>query len=199
MSDSGPAAPLVFDLGLDSPFSFKCQACGACCHNKAIEVGPSETARLAGNRGLPVNEFVRLFTEEDGLTLRNRPDGSCVFLDEDRCAVHPDRPLVCRMFPIGLIRDGLGNERYGVMPLHPDCLGIVDGDITVALYLKDQGTAPYLAFIIHKLESVEEYIPSPSGWERVGVRVIPCLTPSPPSPPARGGEREKPKFMNKSG
>ena len=145
MSDSGPAAPLVFGLGLASPFSFKCQACGACCHNKAIEVVPYETTRLAANRRLAVDEFVARFTEENSATLRNRPDGSCVFLDEGRCAVHSDRPLVCRMFPIGLIRDDQGNERYGVMPLHPDCLGIVDVDVTVKLYLEDQGAAPYLA------------------------------------------------------
>ncbi len=48
------------------------------------------------------------------------------------------------MFPIGLIRDAQANERYGVMPLHPDCLGIVDGDTTVELYFEDQGAAPYL-------------------------------------------------------
>jgi len=145
MSDSGPAAPLVFGLELSSPFSFKCQACGACCHNKAIDIGPHEAARLAANRGLPVEEFRRTFAEEDGMTLRNRPNGSCVFLDRARCAVHPDRPLVCRMFPIGLIRDGQGRERFGVMPLHPDCLGIVDDDITVELYLEDQGARPDLA------------------------------------------------------
>lgn len=145
MSDNGPAAPLVFGLELASPFSFNCQACGACCHNKVIEIGPYETARLAANRGLPVEEFRRLLTEEDGVTLLNRPDGSCVFLEGGRCAVHPDRPLVCRMFPIGLIRDSRGDERFGVMPLHPDCLGIVDSDLTVELYLENQGAEPYLA------------------------------------------------------
>ena len=144
MSDSGPTAPLVFGLELSSPFSFKCQACGACCHNKAIEISPNEAERLAANRGFPVEEFRRLFAEEDGRTLRNRRDGSCVFLNEGRCAVHPDRPLVCRMFPIGLIRDSQGNERYGVMPLHPDCLGIVDADTTVELYFEEQGAVPLL-------------------------------------------------------
>jgi len=144
MSDFGPAAPLVFGLELSSPFSFKCQACGACCHNKAIAVGPHEVERLAANRGLPAGEFRRLFTEEDGATLLNRPDGSCVFLTEGRCAVHPDRPLVCRMFPIGLLRNDRGSERYGVMPLHPDCLGIVDGEATVERYFEEQGAVALL-------------------------------------------------------
>jgi Fe-S-cluster containining protein len=145
MCDGGWAAPLVFDLDEDSPFSFKCQACGACCHNKAITIGADEAARLARNRGLPLEEFLGLYAEEDGLTLRNRPDGSCVFLEAGRCAVHPDRPLVCRMFPLGLITDGQGRGRYGCMPLHPDCLGIADKDRTVAIYLVEQGASPYLA------------------------------------------------------
>jgi Fe-S-cluster containining protein len=145
MCDGGRAAPLIFDLELDSPFSFKCQACGACCYNKAIEIGPHETERLAANRGLPVDEFLRVYAEDDGATLRNRPDGGCIFLAAGRCAVHPDRPLVCRMFPLGLISDGRGRERYGCMPLHPDCLGIVDRDETVKGYLDGQGAATYLA------------------------------------------------------
>ncbi len=147
MSETGPAAPLVFGLRLSSPFSFKCQACGACCHNKAIEVGPYEVERLAARRRLTVEEFRRLFTEKDGATLRNGPDGSCVFLTGGRCGVYSDRPLVCRMFPIGLLRDRQGNARYGTMPLHPDCLGILDADTTVGGYLEDQGAAPYLAVL----------------------------------------------------
>jgi Fe-S-cluster containining protein len=145
MCDGGRAAPLVFDLELDSSFSFKCQACGACCHNKAIEIGPHEAARLAANHGLAVDEFLRVYAEDDGATLRNLPDGSCIFLAAGRCAVHPDRPLVCRMFPLGLIDNGRGRERYGCMPLHPDCLGIVDRDGTVKHYLAEQGAVPDLA------------------------------------------------------
>lgn len=145
MDESGLSSPLVFDLEGHSPFSFKCQVCGACCHNKAIEVSPYEARRLAACRGVTLEEFYRLYAEEDAAIIRNRPDGSCVFLGAGGCVVYPDRPLVCRMFPLGLIADDRGRERYGSMPLHQDCLGIPGSEGTVASYLEDQGAKLYLA------------------------------------------------------
>jgi hypothetical protein len=145
MDESGISSPLVFDLDWESPYSFKCQVCGACCHNKSIEVSPFEAARLASELGAPLEDFYRLYTEEDPAVLRNRPDGSCIFLDASGCGVYPGRPLVCRMFPLGLITDGRGRERYGSLPLHPDCLGMPGGDGTVATYLAGQGALDYLA------------------------------------------------------
>src|SRR4030067_3188175 len=45
----------------------------------------------------------------------------------------------------------------------------------------------------------KKMFPSSFRWERVGVRVIQILTPSPLSPPARGGDHEKHNSMNRSG
>ncbi|HUU37740.1 MAG TPA: hypothetical protein VMW46_05995 [Candidatus Desulfaltia sp.] len=46
MDQAGFPAALVFDLKKESPFSFKCQVCSACCYNKAIRVAPYEALRL---------------------------------------------------------------------------------------------------------------------------------------------------------
>ncbi len=146
MDYAGFSTALVFDLKKESPFSFKCQVCSACCYNKAISVTPYEVLRLARNVGLTTAEFLRTCTEEGETVLRNRPDGGCIFLASRGCGVHRDRPLVCRLFPLGQIADQAGREKYASMPLHPDCLGHFDADGTVASYLDSQGAEPYFRY-----------------------------------------------------
>jgi Fe-S-cluster containining protein len=146
MDQAGPSTALVFNLMKDSTFFFKCQVCGACCCNKAIRVAPYEALRLARNLRITTSEFYRIYTEEGGTILRNKPDGGCIFLDSRGCGVHPDRPLVCRLFPLGQITDSQGAVRYASMPLHPDCLGLIGTDGTVETYLESQGTLPYFQY-----------------------------------------------------
>jgi Fe-S-cluster containining protein len=146
MDYAGSSTALVFDLKKESPFSFKCQVCGACCSNKAIRVTPYEALRLARNRGLSTTEFYQECTEEGGIILRNKTDGTCIFLASSGCGVHPDRPLVCRLFPLGQISDNEGRTKYASMPLHPDCIGHFDADGTVQTYLDSQEVGPYFRF-----------------------------------------------------
>ncbi|MFZ2054729.1 MAG: YkgJ family cysteine cluster protein [Candidatus Aminicenantales bacterium] len=146
MDQAGFPTALVFDLKKESPFSFKCQVCSACCFNKAIRVAPYEALRLARNLGITTTDFHRTCTEEGGIVLRNKPDGSCIFLDSRGCGVHPDRPLVCRLYPLGQITDKEGREKYASMPLHPDCLGHFGADGTVESYLDSQGVELYFHF-----------------------------------------------------
>jgi len=146
MDQAGLATALVFDLREHSPFSFKCQVCSVCCSNKAIRVGPYEALRLARRLRITTTELLRTCTEEGGTILLNNPDGSCVFLGSRGCNVHPDRPLVCRLFPLGLLEDEQGAVKFAIMPLHPDCLGLVDTDGTVETYLESQGATPYFRY-----------------------------------------------------
>lgn len=146
MDQAGHPTALVFDLGRESPFFFKCQICGVCCTNKAIRISPYEALRLAGNLRIATAEIYRDYAEEDGTVLKNRPDGTCIFLNSRGCGVHPDRPLVCRLFPLGQILGSNGELRYGSMPLHPDCLGLLDTDGTVGSYLESQGAGPYFRY-----------------------------------------------------
>jgi Fe-S-cluster containining protein len=90
--------------------------------------------------------FYHECTEPGGTTLRNKPDGSCLFLAASRCGVYSDRPLVCRLFPIGLIVGPEGKEKYGSMPLHPDCLGLLGKDGSVESYLDSQECRPFFHF-----------------------------------------------------
>lgn len=137
---------LVFELGRKSPFSFLCRACGLCCTGKIIRVGPYEVLRLSRNLGLSTTRFLDDFTEEGGIVLRSRPDGSCVFLESGCCRVHPDRPLACRLFPLGMKVDTEGRQSFARLPLHAECRSESGTDGRLDSFLKSQGIAPFLAY-----------------------------------------------------
>ena len=63
----------------------------------------TEIARLAAFKGLSENEFIQQFTrlrhDRQGLALKEQPDGACIFLEGENCAVQPVKPQQCREFP----------------------------------------------------------------------------------------------------
>jgi Fe-S-cluster containining protein len=87
--------------GRDSPFSYDCHACRRCCHDKVIRLNPYEVARLAQNRGISTTVFLAQYTGAQGTVLKQVDHGACVFLTPEGCGVHADRPLVCRLYPLG--------------------------------------------------------------------------------------------------
>jgi len=70
-------------------------------------------------------------------------DGSCAFLTPEGCGVHADRPLVCRLFPLGrVIRDD-GSWYY----THLDrgwANGTFGTDGTAGDYVASQGAEPFI-------------------------------------------------------
>ena len=183
MDYAGFSTALVFDLKKESPFSFKCQVCGACCSNKAIGVTPYEALRLARNLGLSTTEFYQKCTEKAGIVLRNKADGTCIFLASSGCGVYPDRPLVCRLFPLGQITDKEGRTKYASMPLHPDCLGHFAADGTVESHLDSQGVGSYFRY-----DAVYEavYKKMLKKLEERGYAAAEILSPAGPPPLAPG-------------
>ena len=135
---------LEFNLSRGSSFSFECKRCTRCCHHKAILIGPYEIVRLARGLGVSTTEFLKRFADPGGIALRIGTDGACVFLSSDGCRVHPDRPLVCRLYPLARRIDFEGLERFGQLPLHPECAGRLAAEETVESYLSSQDVAPYL-------------------------------------------------------
>lgn len=136
---------LVFNLKRHSAFSFKCMRCSVCCVNRTIPVNPYEASRLSRRLGISKVEFFARYTEGQERILRLKADASCIFLTDQGCGVHRDRPLVCRLFPLGLLSGPDGDERYSRMPPHPDCLGLFGEDGTVASYFASQKAGPFLA------------------------------------------------------
>ena len=63
----------------------------------------AEIARLAAFKGLTENGFIQQFTrlrhDRQGLALQEQPDGGCIFLAGNDCAVQSVKPQQCRDFP----------------------------------------------------------------------------------------------------
>jgi Fe-S-cluster containining protein len=133
--------PVVHDRA--SPFSYRCGSCTRCCFGKVIPVGPYEIARLARNRGISTRDFLSTFTTRNGTALAFRDDGGCVFVDERGCGVHGDRPLACRLYPLGRIVGANGAEYFVEVEPHPETAGVYGTDGTVADFVAAQGVDAY--------------------------------------------------------
>lgn len=89
-----------------------CIGCSDCCHGmgSSIVLDPLDFYRISVHLGL---RFEALLGDKlelnivDGVILPNlqmaeHGDGACVFLNEEgRCGIHPARPGICRIFPLG--------------------------------------------------------------------------------------------------
>ena len=127
----------------DRPFSYVCHRCRNCCHDKLIQVNPYEIARLARHRGISTTRFIRDYLER-AVYLRRQADGACTFLGPEGCTVHTDRPLVCRLYPLGRHVGPSGEIEFSEMEPHPATKGVYGRDGTVADYIAMQGVAPFI-------------------------------------------------------
>jgi Fe-S-cluster containining protein len=141
-------------LAADGAFSYECRRCLRCCRDKRIAVNPYEVYRLARRVGASTTDFIARFTVEGGTELARRPDGRCVFLGDEGCTVHPDRPLVCRLYPLGR-RVRLGEpDTFVQIEGDPDSAGELGDAGTVAGYLDAQGARPFMDAADRYLETL---------------------------------------------
>lgn len=88
-----------------------CRGCSSCCKGmgSSIVLDPLDVNRLVGHLGV---RFEALLADRlelnvvDGIILPNLKmageQEACAFLDGDgRCGIHPFRPGICRLFPLG--------------------------------------------------------------------------------------------------
>lgn len=98
-----------------------CAGCSDCCHGMgaSIVLDPMDVYRLCLGTGLPVAELLQSRLElnvVDGIILPNLKlngkEEACPFLNEKgRCSIHPYRPGICRLFPLGRIYED-GSVKY---------------------------------------------------------------------------------------
>ena len=86
------------------PIFYDCDRCTACCRWPGqVKLTEEEISRLAAAMKIAEQEFIDQFTQlrhdRMGLTLKNKEDGSCIFLEGSDCVVHPTKPQQCRDFP----------------------------------------------------------------------------------------------------
>ena len=86
--------------------TFTCRQCGTCCRWEGhVLLTPEDITRLSVSTGLSEEKFIERYTvlasNRRELCLAEHPDGRCVFLGENNCAVYDSRPAQCREFPAG--------------------------------------------------------------------------------------------------
>lgn len=98
-----------------------CRGCFACCcgMGNSVVLDPLDLYRMEAGLGQTVQQLLAGPVElnvADGLILPNLKMAggreACSFLNEEgRCSIHPFRPGICRMFPLGRIYEN-GSFRY---------------------------------------------------------------------------------------
>jgi len=86
------------------PIFHECQRCTACCRWPGeVRLDDGEIARMAFFTGVSEVEFIQRFTrltkDRRGLSLEEKTNGECVFLDGKNCSVQSVKPQQCRDFP----------------------------------------------------------------------------------------------------
>ena len=89
---------------LEMPIFYECDRCTACCRWPGqVKLSDSEISRLAAFKGLTEFDFIQTFTrltiDRKGLALADKPNGECIFLHENDCAINDVKPRQCRAFP----------------------------------------------------------------------------------------------------
>lgn len=84
---------------------YLCQRCGNCCRWPGdVRITDDETEAIASFLGLSVDEFVgrytRLNANRTGLSIIDKPNGECIFLEgKNHCLIQSVKPVQCSGFP----------------------------------------------------------------------------------------------------
>ncbi len=94
---------------------FKCELCARCCTKEFNDHVFLLDADLAAIRKIDPDALVPApyyeFCDQNGkfyvsgYSLKTKPDGSCIFLDNKRCKIYEKRPSICRVYPHMLHRE----------------------------------------------------------------------------------------------
>jgi len=98
--------------------TFKCQRCGIfCCKLGGPRLTRQDVNRLAQAR-YETSEFLNV----GNVSLRNRKDGSCIFLLFDalshvyKCSIYDLRPILCRLYPFRFSKSGPNSFALKLIP-----------------------------------------------------------------------------------
>ena len=103
-----------------------CKGCSACCRGmgESIVLDPLDIYRLTTGLHKTMEELLSGAVElhvVDGVILPNiamqEDSEACIFLNEEgRCSIHPHRPSICRLFPLGRYYEN-GDYKY-ILQVH---------------------------------------------------------------------------------
>ncbi|MFC2162224.1 YkgJ family cysteine cluster protein [Candidatus Altiarchaeota archaeon] len=97
-----------------------CSSRGICC-KMTVALNIADVRDIQSSTGIPCKDFIQLIPVDharslyhdlrvDGdyyyLSLRKDGSGDCIFLSESLCTIQEHKPLVCRLYPLG-VEDGM--------------------------------------------------------------------------------------------
>lgn len=90
-----------------SALRFSCTQCGACCGGAPgyVFLTSEDIQKLCRTLEMPEEELIQTFARKIVLngrkiiSLKEKPNYDCIFLENKRCQVYDARPLQCRAYP----------------------------------------------------------------------------------------------------
>ncbi|MDU9375522.1 hypothetical protein McpSp1_00960 [Methanocorpusculaceae archaeon Sp1] len=170
-------AEIIRDIG------FSCTCCGKCCtrdfngHVFLLSSDARNAAAFAPEALMPAPDFSYSDNEGNfyvsGYALRTKPDGSCVFLSEEkRCTIYDRRFSICRIYPYMLHRE-------------PDARGRVDWrqisgldehgeyDVEISATAADTAAAEVIAYeTAYLLQEIEFHEAVLAKFSEKGIRFV---------------------------
>ena len=165
-------------------FSFCCDpeiACfNRCCRNLNLFLYPYDVLRLKNALDISSDQFLDRYVDvvrrsdnffpEVLLRMSENDERTCPFMRQSGCAVYPDRPDTCRLFPMeqGVLYDADGKKDQLIYFFRPPdfCLGPAGNTRwTASRWAKDQQTEIYQEMTIRWAELKRLFQTDPWGAE----------------------------------
>ncbi|MEE9552654.1 MAG: YkgJ family cysteine cluster protein [candidate division Zixibacteria bacterium] len=157
-------------LGPDDTFSFACKKLNTCCRDFSyadrINLDPYDIYRLSRKKKLSTTKFIEKYAELmldkdncipiatltcQGTEGRNK----CHFSRSYGCSVYNDRPLRCRLYPLGKISNK--EKSYFMLINNCPCGDMVcDTEWTVNSWLSESECDPYIEYQQFMTELLED-------------------------------------------
>ncbi len=132
---------LRFKVEFNYPKSvrFRCVKCGLCCGDtkaktRHIILLKSEADQISKTMLQPISQFATKIEGREPYIyeMRKRENGKCVYLQNNRCNIYKNRPLICRFYPFELSSYG---GKYSFQ-FTEECSGINKGRILRETYFR---------------------------------------------------------------
>lgn len=141
-------------LNINDKHPLTCSRAGACCYGNVVMLNPWELSCLAKEKKVTTKEFCNLYCDFGGISLRfdgkvgwKNQKACSQYIENFGCSVHLQRPLACRLYPLG--RQKQSDEVHYIyegdkFPCLEGCPEVSQlPHLSVSEYLKEQGTTKF--------------------------------------------------------
>ncbi|MDZ7698611.1 MAG: YkgJ family cysteine cluster protein [Deltaproteobacteria bacterium] len=150
-------------LSRDDTFPFSChpglECFNTCCGNKHLSLTPYDMIRMKRALDMHSDAFLNKYVvyraaPDSGFPILSvkmgKADKRCPFVDIDGCSIYEDRPMACRLYPLGRSSTIQANAASALREFFylldtPGCEGVEENEIQrVEEWTRSQGLLPYI-------------------------------------------------------